>query len=178
MAWCTLPLCREVRELQISRLFSRGFVQAAMLLSALSLPATGQSKHGAGSNPQHGLAQAVERVLREGKNANLPPHLATLLGLSQESEFPVSQGVLRTGKTVQGFDVSIADHNDIVLFVVDETANNQSLYLTSTQGRLRKMVSVTNGVGRVAKITDDDKRSFEREKEFWLARLAPPRAPK
>ena len=79
---------------------------------------------------------------------------------------------------VQGFDVSVEDKKDIVLFVVDEGANNQILYLTSAQGRLRKMVSVTSGVGSVAKITDEDKTAFEKEKEFWLGRLAPPKASK
>lgn len=88
------------------------------------------------------------------------------------------QGVLRTGKVVQGFDVSVENNNDIVIFVVDEGSNDQTLYLTSGQGRLRKMVSVKNGEGSVAKITDEDKKAFEKEKAFWLARLAPPAAPK
>jgi len=79
---------------------------------------------------------------------------------------------------VQGFDISVANKNDLVLFVVDEGANNQTLYLTSAQGRLRKIVSVTNGVGSVAKVTDEDKKAFEKEKEFWLGRLAPPKASK
>jgi len=79
---------------------------------------------------------------------------------------------------VQGFDVSAEDKKDFVLFVVDEGANNQNLYLTSAQGRLLRMVSVKNGEGSVAKITDEDKKAFEKEKEFWVARLAPPSAPK
>jgi len=79
---------------------------------------------------------------------------------------------------VQGFDVSVVDKKDIVLFVADEGANNQTLYLTSAQGRLRKIVSVKNGEGSVVKITDEDKKAFEKEKEFWLARLAPPSATK
>src|SRR5437016_14490792 len=47
----------------------------------------------------------------------LPPHLSTLLGLSQEQECPVRQGVVRTGKVVQGFDVSTSNKNDVVLFI-------------------------------------------------------------
>lgn len=149
-----------------------------ILLSAVSLPAIGQTKHGPASQVQHRLARAADRVLREGLDAKLPPHLSTLLGLSQESEFPVKQRVWRAGKMVQGFDVSVGDKKDVVLFVVDEGASNQTLYLTSAQGRLRKMVSVTNGEGSVAKITDDDKKAFEKEKEFWLGRLVPPKASK
>lgn len=164
--------------MKIARLCPCGLVEMVILLSAVSLPAIGQAKHGSGSQVQHGLGQAAAKVLREGLDAKIPPHLATLLGLSQESEFPVKQGVLRTGRMVQGFDVSVEDKKDIVLFVVDEGANNQTLYLTSAQGRLRKMVSVTNGVGTVGKITDEDKKAFEKEKEFWLGRLAPPKASK
>jgi hypothetical protein len=153
-------------------------VEVVILLSAVSLPAIGQTKHGPASQVQRGLARAADRVLREGLDAKLPPHLSTLLGLSQESEFPVKQRIWRAGKMVQGFDVSVGDKKDVVLFVVDEGASNQTLYLTSAQGRLRKMVSVTNGEGSVAKITDDDKKAFEKEKEFWLGRLVPPKASK
>lgn len=71
---------------------------------------------------------------------------------------------------VQGIDVSIAAKNDVVLFVVDETANDQTLYLTSAQGRLRKVVSVKAGVGAVSPITDKDRKAFEKEKQFWVDR--------
>ncbi len=175
---CKLPPNCGGSELKIARLCLCGLVEMVILLSAVSLPAMGQAKHGPASQVQHGLGQAAAKVLREGLDAKLPPHLATLLGLSQEAEFPVTNVIARTGKIVQGFDVSVEDKNDIVLFVVDEGSNNQTLYLTSAQGRLRKMVSVANGVGTVGKITDEDKKAFEKEKEFWLGRLAPPKASK
>lgn len=87
------------------------------------------------------------------------------------------QGVVRTGKVVQGFDVSTANNNDVVIFVVNETTNDQTLYLTSKEGVLRKVVKVEAGVGRVQKITGIDRKSFEKEKVFWLDRLAPVGAP-
>lgn len=163
--------------MQIARLRSRGLVQAVILLSAVCL-AVVQVKSAPKSQAQSGLARAAARVHREGLHATLPPHLATLLGLTKEQEYPVMQGILRNGKMVQGFDVSVDDENDIVLFVVDEAANDQTLYLTSAQGKLRKVVSVKNGVGSVSKITDENKKAFEKEKEFWLGRLAPPPAAK
>ncbi len=125
-----------------------------------------------------GSPEAADRVLREGLDAKLPPHLSTLLGLSQESEFPVKQRVLRTGKIVEGFDVSMEDKKDIVLFVVDEGAEQPNSVPDLSSGRFRKMVSVTSGVSSVAKITDEDKKAFEKEKEFWLGRLAPPKTSK
>src|SRR2546430_4274552 len=35
------------------------------------------------------MVQAVDKTLQEGPHAKLPPHLSTLLGLSQEQECPV-----------------------------------------------------------------------------------------
>jgi hypothetical protein len=123
------------------------------------------------------MARAVDKTLQEGLHAKLPPHLSTLLGLSQERECLVMQGVVRTGKVVQGFDVSTANKNDIVLFVVNETTNDQTLYLTSKEGVLRKVVTVEEGVGRVQKVTGEGRKGFEKEKQFWLDRLAPVGAP-
>jgi len=123
------------------------------------------------------MVQAVDKTLQEGLNAKLPPHLSTLLGLSQEQECLVRQGVVRTGKVVQGFDVSTVNKNDVVLFVVNETTNDQTLYLTSKEGVLRKVVSVEEGEGRVRKVTGEDRKAFEKEKQFWLDRLAPASAP-
>ena len=120
----------------------------------------------------------MDRTLREGLHAQLPPHLSTLLGISKEKESPVMQGVVRTGKVVQGFDVSTANSNDVVLFVVNETANDQTLYLTSRAGALRKVVSVKKGVGEVSRIGAADRKAFEKEKQFWLDRLAPAAASK
>jgi hypothetical protein len=60
-----------------------------------------------------------------------------------------------------------------VLFVVNEATNNQILYLTSKDGVLRKVIVVEAGTGRVQKITGEDRKAFEKEKQFWLDRLAP-----
>ena len=123
------------------------------------------------------MVRAVDKTLQEGLHAKLPPHLSTLLGLSNEKECHVMQGVVRTGKVVQGFDVSQANNKDVVLFVVNEAAHKQTLYLTSQEGVLRKVVIVKEGVGRVQKITGEDRKAFEKEKQFWLDQLAPLGAP-
>jgi hypothetical protein len=124
------------------------------------------------------MALAADKTFREGVHAKLPPHLSTLLGISQETECLVMQNVARTGEAVQGFDVSTTNQNDIVLFVVNEAANDQTLYLTSPEGTLRRVVSVKTGVGDVVRITDKDKKAFAKEKQFWLDRLAPVSASK
>ena len=133
----------------------------------------GQAKSSPGSHARGRMDRAVDKTFREGMHAQLPPHLSTLLGVSAEKECLVMQGVVRSGQVVRGFDVSMANKNDVVLFVVNETTNDQTLYLTSANGRLRRVVSVEAGVGKVRQITDQDRKEFEKEKQSWLDRLAP-----
>ena len=154
---------------------SRLVVAVAFLLTGVMFTSSTRAQVSPSPKPQarKRMVQAVDKTLQEGMHAKLPPHLSTLLGLSQEQECLVRQGVVRTGKVVQGFDVSTANKNDVVLFVVNETTNDQTLYLTSTEGALRKVVTVEEGAGRVQKVTPEHRKAFEKEKQFWLDRLAP-----
>ena len=154
---------------------SRSKVAVVFLLMVEMFASATRAQVGPSLNPQarKRMARAVDKTLQEGLRAKLPPHISTLLGLSKDEECPVMQGVVRTGKLVQGFDVSTINKNDVVLFVVSETTNDQTLYLTSKEGVLRKVVTVEKGVGRVQKITGEGRKEFEKEKQFWLDRLAP-----
>ena len=147
----------------------------AFLLTVVTFGLATRAQVGSSPSPQarKRMVRAVDKTLQEGLHATLPPHLSTLLGVSTEEECLVMQGVVRTGNVVQGFDVSMANKNDIVLFVVTGSTNNQTLYLTSKEGVLRKVVTVEQGVGRVQKITSEHRKAFEKEKQFWLDRLAP-----
>jgi hypothetical protein len=158
---------------------SRFAVAVALLLTVVMFVSATRAQVGPSPSPQarKRMVRAVDKTSQEGLHAKLPPHLSTLLGLSKEEECPVMQGVVRTGKVVQGFDVSAANKNDVVLFVVNETTNDQTLYLTSKEGVLRKVVRVEEGVGQVQKITGEDRKAFEKEKQFWLDRLTPVGAP-
>ena len=130
------------------------------------------------SQPTGRMGRAVDRTLQEGLHATLPPHLSTLLGISSEKASPIMQGVIRSEKVVRGFDVLLANRNDVVLFVVNENTNDQVLYLTSRAGTLRKVVSVKGGIGEVVGISSEGRKAFEKEKQFWLDRLAPVEAAK
>jgi len=97
-----------------------------------------------------------------------------MLGLSsKEEQCLVIQNFVRNEKVVQGFDISFANKNDIVLFVVNETTRDEAYYLTSPQGRLRKVVLVKSGQGDTAQINDKDHKAFQKERQFWLDRLVP-----
>jgi hypothetical protein len=156
-----------------------GGLLAVFILAVGILPvAAAQAQHAPGPPGQGRFVRAAEKACLEGVHATLPPHISTLLGVSKEEACPVMQNVVRTGNVVQGFDVSVVNKNDIVLFVVEEIANDQTLYLTSPKGTLRKVVSVKAGVGAEARIADKDRKAFEKEKQFWVDRLAPARAAK
>jgi hypothetical protein len=164
----------------VSKVAARGLVLLSILIVAVVFApaAAGQAQPPPDSHAQGKLALAANKTSREGQAATLPPHISTLLGVTKEQEFPVMQSVVRTGNIVQGLDVSVANKNDIVLFVVDETSNDQKLYLTSPAGTLRKVVSVTAGIGEVVRITTKDQKAFEKEAKFWTDRLVPPGAAK
>ena len=155
-----------------------GLLPVLVLAVAIVPAAAGQAQHSPRSHAQARLALAADTTFREGVHAELLPHISTLLGISKEEECPVMQRAVRTATLMQGFDVSVTNKNDIVLFIVDETANDQNLYLTSPEGALRKVVSVKAGVGDVVRITDKDKEAFKKEEQFWVDRLVPSGAPK
>jgi hypothetical protein len=152
-----------------------GVLLGTLSLGAVTLPAHAwQAQAAAEAHGETRFAQAADFTFKAGKHATLPPHISTLLGLTHEEESPFMQGMVRVGSAVQGFSVSTKNKQDIVLFVVDESKNNQDLYLTSPDGTLRKVVSVRAGVGkRVMPITDKEKDAFETQKRFWVDRLAP-----
>jgi hypothetical protein len=161
---------------RVSKIARRCFVglPAVLMLAVAIVPAAaGQAQHSSRPHAQPRLAQAADMTSQKGFHAKLPPHISTLLGVAKEEEFPVLQNVVRTGTLVQGFDVSAADKKVIVLFVVDETSNDQSLYLTSPQGTLLKVVSVKAGVGQAVRMTDQERQAFKKEKQFWVDRLVP-----
>lgn len=148
------------------------------MLVATTFDAAAQGRPSRDPQEQARMTRAVSVISREGVHAHLPPHTSTLLGLSVEQELPVMQSIVRTGQSVQGFDVSTANKNDVVIFIVDEASNDQTLYLSSAKGRLRRVIAIEKGVGRVRPVSEQDKKGFAKQKQFWLDRLAPVRVSK
>jgi hypothetical protein len=102
-----------------------------------------------------------------------------MLGISDGlKECPVAQRFERNGKLVRGFDVSTTNKNDIVIFVTDEATNEQTYYLTSPLGRLRRVLAVREGTGNIQRITGKEKTAFDNELQFWLDRIVPVRTSK
>src|SRR5215469_6469426 len=90
----------------------------------------------AGSKTTSPLARAIDRTLVEGHDAILPPHVSNLLGISPaEHEVPVKQFV-RMGEPIRGFEVSTAEHNNVVIFVENRAQKQTTFYLMSKRGTL------------------------------------------
>jgi hypothetical protein len=164
----------------LALLFGHHLTRLSVVILAVGIlpAAVGETRSSQAGQAQRKFAQVADKISREGVPAKLPPHISTLLGISKEEDCPVKQKVIRSGKMVQGFDVSVKNEKDVVLFVVDESASNQTLYLTSPTGTLRKLVSVTAGVGAAARITAQDKKAFDKEKQFWIEQVLPAAASK
>ena len=116
------------------------------------------------------LASAIDRTLEQGHDAILPPHVSTLLGISQEQEVPVKQFV-EMGELIRGFEVSTAEHNHVVIFVEKRAEKETTYYLTSRSGVVRRILSVRDGVGYARLPSKDDKDAFQKEKQTWVDKL-------
>jgi hypothetical protein len=142
-------------------------------LSHAAVPAARKSL----AHPKAELATAAQAAVAHGVHAELPPHISTLLGLAHEEKCDVLQGVLRSASSVQGIDVLDKNHGDIVIFTVNLATKDQTFYLTSPTGTLRKLLTVSQGVGQVVEPTKADIEAFQSEKKMWVERLAAPAPP-
>src|SRR5258708_40274684 len=73
-----------------------GLVAGLILLGTILPADSGQAKHAPAPHPQKKFAQAAETANSKGLHSKLPPHISTLLGLSNEAETAVLQGVGRS----------------------------------------------------------------------------------
>ena len=142
-----------------------------MLLAVCAL--AGQSRMPAASQARSRFASAIDRTVAQGHDAILPPHISHLLGISpQEHEVAVKQ-LVEMGEPIRGVEVSTTDDNNVVIFVESRAQKESTFYLASRRGVLRKVLSVINGVGYDRRPTKDDREAFEKEKQYWVEKLAP-----
>jgi hypothetical protein len=152
-------------------------------------PAQAHSKPTPASSPvRQRFARVVDRVVKEGVDAYMPPHISSELGIAPVGErCLVRQSSFRKQPdSIQAFNVSSLNHDDLIIFVAHASldANGRVVdldqatsYLTSPSGMLRKVATVVAGQGGVRRITLEDRKVFEEQKKFWLDRLAPIQPP-
>jgi hypothetical protein len=126
----------------------------------------------------------TQQALTSGFQATLPPHVSVVLGLVSKSEsVPVRQLASRTGQKVHTYNVVVAHPKDVVLFVVDESAQSTIAFLLSSGGKLRKAVSYPNGGEPHELPLSEARPGLARERRYWSdyaagSRAGPGPAPK
>ena len=158
----------------LSGSFARRNMRNGLLLMLLAVGGgRSPAQKAAGSKTTSPLAKAIDRTLVEGQDAILPPHVSNLLGLSpDEHQVPVKQ-FAEMGELIRGFEVSKAEHNNVVIFVENRAQKQTTFYLMSKHGTLRKVLAVIQGTGYSRQPTKEDREAFEKEKQRWVDELAP-----
>ncbi len=146
---------------------------AILVLGFVAFSLLAHSQKASTPTTQQRFALAVNKALEQGHDAFLPPHISHLLGISpDEQKVPVKQFV-EMGQTVRGFEVSAEKHEDIVIFVENQSQGESTFYLVSARGSARRVVSVKAGVGYDRVPTAGDRKDLATEKQYWLDRLVP-----
>ena len=132
----------------------------ALLAAAL----LGAVAHAATSWAEKLAAQALE----QGPTAELPPHLAEILGLSSNGQpLAVHQIVSRDGFTVRTFNVATQAPHRVVVMVVDEAAKLTAAYLLTPHGHLRRALQYHAGEAPKDLPVAQAKSDFAAEVRFW-----------
>jgi hypothetical protein len=131
-----------------------------------------------GTHAETPWAEALAaQTLDSGFLSRLPPKLSKTLGLAKPEEgTEVRQLISRSGHHARTFNVSVANHNDIVMFSVDIHTNDSVAYLIGPDGKLRKALAYQH-VDQERPLTAGEAQSgFRAEKSFWSSRLHKPAA--
>ena len=122
----------------------------------------------------------TQQALDSGFLSRLPPNVSVVFGLAKPEEgTDVRQLLSKEGHQVRTFNVSVANHADIVIFNVNAQSGSTVAYLITPEGQLRKAVSYQPGAQAQELSAADAKAGLAHEKKFWAARAksAPPAAP-
>ena len=125
-----------------------------------------------------------QQALDSGFLSRLPPNISVVFGLAKPQEgTDVRQLLSKEGHQVRTFNVSVANHADVVIFNVNAQSGATIGYLITPEGQLRKAVTYQTGGQAKDLSAADAKAGFAREKKFWSARAksapapSPPAAP-
>jgi hypothetical protein len=117
----------------------------------------------------HSLKPLIDAVIRNGPDSQLPAHLSVVIGVSQvEQTTAVKQAVARDGAMVRTFNVSVANHDDVVMILYDEQSRAAKAYLSSPAGTLRKAVSYQADAPATVRPLGAARDDFAKEINFWV----------
>jgi len=113
----------------------------------------------------------TQQALDSGFLSRLPPNVSVVFGLAKPQEgTDVRQLLSKEGHQVRTFNVSVANHADIVIFNVNAQSGSTVAYLITPEGQLRKAVSYQPGAQAQELSAADAKAGLAHEKKFWAAR--------
>ena len=119
----------------------------------------------------HWVQTLTQEALDSGFLSRLPPNVSVVFGLSKPQEgTDVRQLLAKEGHQVRTFNVSVANHADIVIFNVNAQSGTTVAYLVGPDGQLRKAVAYQTGGEAKDLSAADAKAGMAREKKYWSAR--------
>src|SRR4029077_1189811 len=88
----------------------------------------------------------TREALDSGFLSRLPPNVSVVFGLAKPEEgTDVRQLLSKEGHQVRTFNVSVANHADVVIFNVNAQSGSTVAYLLAPDGQLRKAVAYQPG---------------------------------
>jgi hypothetical protein len=130
--------------------------------------------------PVHGevawISGFTDRVLRQGHEALLPPHLALVLGLGTgEKAVSVKQLATQSAQEVHTFNVRTDKGRAVVVILLyDQKTRITHAFLLGSGAKLRKAVTYETGA-QPALLSDSEARvAFRQELQYWSTQAAVP----
>jgi hypothetical protein len=126
-----------------------------------------------------------QQALDNGFLTRLPPAVSVALGLAKPQEgTDVRQILTKHGHQVRTFNVSVANHADVIVLDLNAQSGATLAYLLSPDGKLRKAVSYQPPAGQAKTLsTAEAQAGFNEQRHYWSARAkavpasAPPATP-
>jgi hypothetical protein len=117
-------------------------------------------------------AQALsQQALDNGFLTRLPPSVSVALGLAKPQEgTDVRQILTKQGHQVRTFNVSVANHADVIVLDLNAQSGATLAYLLSPDGKLRKAVSYQPPAEAKTLSTAEAQAGFKRERQYWSGR--------
>jgi hypothetical protein len=140
------------------------------LIAGLALGGSAPAATQAAASPW--VQALTQEALDSGFLSRLPPNISVVFGLAKGQEgTDVRQLLDKQGHQVRTFNVSVANHADVVIFNVNTQSGTTVAYLLTPEGKLRKAVSYATG-GQARELSAADaKAGLAHEKHFWSARV-------
>jgi hypothetical protein len=120
----------------------------------------------------------TQQALGSGFLTRLPPEISVAFGLAKAADgSDVRQLISKEGHQVRTFNVSVANHADLVIFNLNAQTGASVAYLLGPDGLLRKAVSYQSGAAVQELGAAHARAGFARETRFWAARARHAAAP-